>query len=51
LPYSFRLKRQALLLHEILLSTAEVLQGFLITLGDGLYFIYSTFGEIEAHGT
>ncbi|HSO57369.1 MAG TPA: hypothetical protein VLQ66_03945 [Paenisporosarcina sp.] len=47
LPYSFRLKRQALLLHEILLSTAEVLQGSLMTLGDGLYFIYSTFGEIE----
>ncbi|MBE1555804.1 hypothetical protein [Sporosarcina limicola] len=47
LPYSFRLKRQALLLHEILLSTAEVLHGSLMTLGDGLYFIYTTFGEIE----
>lgn len=47
LPYSFRLKRQALLLHERLLATAEMLKGSLMTLGDGLYFIYSTYGEIE----
>lgn len=47
LPFSFRLKRQALLLQERLLSTAEVLCGSLITLGDGLYFIYTTFGEVE----
>jgi len=47
LPYSFRLKRQALLIHERLLTTAEALHGSLMTLGDGLYFIYSTYGEIE----
>ncbi|WP_391207585.1 hypothetical protein [Psychrobacillus sp. L4] len=47
LPYTYRLKKQELHLHELLLSVAEDVQGSLRPLGDGLFFIYSTYGEIE----
>ena len=47
LPYTYRLKRKELHLHDLLLSVAEDVQGSLRPLGDGLFLIYSTFGEIE----
>ncbi|SMO46372.1 hypothetical protein [Melghirimyces algeriensis] len=45
--YSYRLKRQLLDLKRFLLEYSEMVQGSFSEVGDGLFFIYTTRGELE----
>lgn len=48
LHYSFRMKHQELDLKRFLLSIAEKTSGSLMQLGDGLFFIFTTRGQMGA---
>jgi hypothetical protein len=47
--YSYEMKRQSLDLKHMLLDFAEKVQGSFVQIGDGLFFIYTTRGEIDSH--
>ncbi|MCE7792778.1 hypothetical protein K8O68_10160 [Salipaludibacillus sp. CUR1] len=47
--YSYKRKHQELELKRLLLDYTEELKGSLVQMGDGLFFIYTTRGEIETH--
>ncbi|UCZ52737.1 hypothetical protein LGQ02_18430 [Bacillus shivajii] len=47
--YSYEIKRQSLDLKHMLLDQAENLQGSFVQIGDGLFFIYTTRGEVDMH--
>ncbi|WP_270182357.1 hypothetical protein [Alkalihalobacillus sp. CinArs1] len=45
--YSYKIKQQILDLKRLLLNFSEQVQGSFVEVGDGLFFIYSTRGELE----
>ena len=47
--YSYEIKRQGLDLKHMLLDHAEDMQGSFVQIGDGLFFIYTTRGEVDSH--
>lgn len=47
--YSFRMKHKELDIIKNLLKLAEKINGSFVQLGDGLFFIYATRGEINLH--
>ncbi|MGJ9457698.1 hypothetical protein [Oceanobacillus sp. CF4.6] len=47
--YSFKIKHKELELRRSLLRVAEKVNGSLMQIGDGLFFIFTTRGEIDAH--
>lgn len=47
--YSFRRKHKELELKRLLLQYTEEVKGSLMQMGDGMYFIFSTRGEVESH--
>ncbi|SES28466.1 hypothetical protein [Salisediminibacterium halotolerans] len=47
--YSYKRKHQELELKRLLLDYTEELKGSFVQMGDGLFYIYTTRGEIESH--
>ncbi|MGR3762747.1 hypothetical protein [Rossellomorea sp. NS-SX7] len=47
--YSFKMKHQELDLKRNLLDIAQQVNGSMVQLGDGLFFVYTTRGELDLH--
>jgi hypothetical protein len=47
--YSYQMRHQELELQRSLLDYAKLINGSLVRMGDGLFFIYTTRGEIDFH--
>lgn len=47
--YSYQMKRRELELKQVLLDYAEELRGSFVQIGDGLFFTYTTRGELDFH--
>ncbi|WLD93593.1 hypothetical protein [Alkalihalobacillus sp. AL-G] len=46
-PFSFKVKHQELELKRVLLDFVEKINGSIVQVGDGLFYIYTTRGELE----
>ncbi|SDY08970.1 hypothetical protein SAMN05421736_101338 [Evansella caseinilytica] len=47
--FSYKMKQRELELKRLLLDYAEEIQGSFVQVGDGMFYIYSTRGEVEVH--
>lgn len=47
--YSYKMKRKELELKQVLLDYTEQIRGSLVQIGDGLFFTYTTRGELDFH--
>ncbi|WP_338021755.1 hypothetical protein [Bacillus pakistanensis] len=47
--FSFKMKHQELDLKRYLLDIAQQMNGSMVQLGDGLFFVYTTRGELDLH--
>ncbi|WP_210366663.1 hypothetical protein [Bacillus sp. REN3] len=47
--FTYEMKRQELEIKQVMLDHAEKVQGSFVQIGDGLFFIYTTRGEMDIH--
>ncbi|MDA6131374.1 hypothetical protein OSK38_28910, partial [Escherichia coli] len=47
--FTYEMKRHELEIKQVMLDYAEKVQGSFVQIGDGLFFIYTTRGEMEMH--